>query len=189
LATALAEDIHPPYPPVLDCFEEHRAVDMLRRLPEEMAKIYLKGTGYTLREEDYEQTEPPFAEDADGKQYLRPSLQLLDAFSKRLGVADFRRPHLLFPDAFFTRAYQEFPSLLRRLADYTEARLSDPKPDPRPTVSGMPLRALARDLAKYFLASFDKTPNEIIAACVRLYFPDFEPSPGEATIREWRGVK
>ena len=142
---------------------------MLRRLPEDLAKIYLVGTGYTLREMDYEKTELPFAEGCSGKRWLKPHLQLVGAFS--------------------TRESQEFPSLLRRLADYAEARIADPKRDHRPSRSNADARALARDLARYFLSSFHKVPNEIIAACVRLYFPNLDDPPDEGTIREWRGVK
>jgi hypothetical protein len=82
---------------------------------------------------------------------------------------------------------QEFPSLLRRLADYAEARISDPKRDKRPSFLGADSRAFARDLKAYFKEYFQKVPYEVIAACVCLYFPDLFIT--EATIREWLGDK
>ena len=176
LARALAEALEeepqpfPNYPSVLAFFDDAPALKIIEFLPIKLAELLLDGTGYSLQGDRYERTSPPTHYDKGQPQWESPA--------NKLARSLVNHPYS-----------QQFPSLLRQLADYAETRIHDQRHDYRPTVPGVDLRVFARHLALYFSIFSRKIPNEIIAACVRLRFPDFDPPPNEATIRAWRGVK
>lgn len=171
LAEAIEEAPHPYYPPVLAFFDDGPALDILRALPEKWAASLLATTGYSLREGEYERTGPPAYHYEGQPQWESPAKNL----------AKSRVSNAWHP--------QQFPSLLRRLADYAEAQRDTPKRDHRPHVPGADARAFARSLTEYFSLFFHKTPNEVIAACMSLRFSDLDSPPTKETIRAWRGVK
>jgi hypothetical protein len=83
----------------------------------------------------------------------------------------------------------EITSILRRLADYATTTLNEKKRDVRPSVNAPTPRAMARHLTEHFQTYYNKTPNEIIASCVCMVFPELYPPPGEEEIRKWRGAR
>ena len=171
LANALEEPIRPYYPPALELFDEERAVDIIRSLPEQTAEVLLNGTGYAHdwhprqgRDTRYQRGE------YDRRSYSSDAaLNLASRF-------DSPEPQLL-------------SSMLRRLADLAEQKCREPKRDARPKTANANARAFARHLAKEFEFKFNRTPNDVIAACVCLRFPDLENPPNEDTIRAWRGAR
>jgi hypothetical protein len=84
---------------------------------------------------------------------------------------------------------QEFSHMLRRLVSYIEDELYLGKRDTRPSVGNVNARNFARHMSEYFKSEHGTTPNGIIAACVRLKFPELDPPPGEDDIRQWRGAR
>lgn len=85
---------------------------------------------------------------------------------------------------------QRWSPLLRSLAKSLTQRAHVRGRDARPQTGAPDARVFARHLAdEFFQAEFSRTPNEVIAACVRLRFPELDNRPDEATIRSWRGVK
>lgn len=86
-------------------------------------------------------------------------------------------------------APQKFPSLLRRLAQGMEYVATWEIRDKRPNTGQPNARTLARYLSEYFESTYKKTPNSVIAACVRLMLPEIDPPPGEEDIRQWRGAR
>ncbi len=161
LAKAIEETPAPYYPPVLELFDEDRAADIIRALPS--AEFLLGGTKY---------------DHAPAR-----------CFDEK-GTPTYRNASYILAGRFSFPEQQNFPSLLQRLADYTEQKAQETKLDQRPNTGQPDARAFARQLANdYFKLFFKRTPNEVIAACVRLKFPDIDPPPDESTIREWRGVK
>jgi len=169
LAVALNEDIRPYYPPALDLFDPERAVDIIRCLPSEQANSLLSCTGFSIDWRDgYERGSPAWYEDNEPK-WESPAHSLSMLFC--------------FPE------YQKLSSMLKRLADHTEEQAREPKRDQRPSVPGADARAFARELANHFQLFFNLTPNEVIAACVAIKFPELDPPPDEATIRRWRGAR
>lgn len=169
LADTLDSDIRPYYPPALEFFEPERAVDIIRSLPKSTAEALLSGTGFSLDWRDgYERGKPD---------YLRN------------GLPQYRSPGNKLASRFCYPGPQQVSSLLRRLADYAEASPKQRKRDQRPTVTNRDARAFARELSDHFDLFFKRKPNEVIAACVALKFPELDPPPDEATIRKWRGKK
>lgn len=169
LASALEEDIRPYYPPALELFDSERAVDIIRGLQEGTAKALLAGTGYSLDSRNgYKRGKPAWFEN---------------------GEPGYRDPASNLASRFHYPGLQQVSSLLRRLADYAEASPKQRKRDQRPTVTNRDARAFARELSDHFDLFFKRKPNEVIAACVALKFPELDPPPDEATIRKWRGKK
>jgi hypothetical protein len=85
---------------------------------------------------------------------------------------------------------QTWGALLRRLSRNAVAFSNSQARDSRPTTGAADARVFARSLANdYFKPKFDRNPNGVIAACVRLRYPDLGSPPDESTIRDWRGVK
>ncbi|MEW8293625.1 MAG: hypothetical protein AB2651_22125 [Candidatus Thiodiazotropha sp.] len=84
------------------------------------------------------------------------------------------------------------PALLRKLANYADSAKFEKKRDTRPNIPGNNARAFTRHLDIFFRDVFEfdngKMPNNIIAECVSLRFPDID-TPGEDSIRKWRGSK
>ena len=99
-----------------------------------------------------------------------------------------RIPQRLLSHYYF-RETQQLPSLLNRLANHAEEQVSFHKPIPRPNTGHVNSRAFALHMAEEFKRIFKRTPNEIIAACVCLKYPELENPPNSDTIRDWRGVK
>ena len=170
LANAIGEEIRPYYPPALEFFDDERAVDIIRRFGKQSAEALLSTTGYS-------------ADSQDG--YERGKLDCFDH-----GEPQWRRSpaHALASSLLFPQ-WQELSPMLRRLAEHAEQSLKEPKRDKRPNIPNADARAFARYLADDFKLFFGKTPNEVIAACVVLKFPNIDPPPDESTIRDWRGVK
>ena len=162
LAKLLEKIPAPYYPPVLEFFDEDRAADIIRALPSELAELLLSGTRYDHA--------PPKC--------------------SRNGIPDYQNASYKLAGRFAFPEPQNFPSLLKNLADYAEKKQHELKRDQRPKTGQPDARAFARQLADdYFKLLLNRRPNEVIAACVRLKYPDIDPPPDESTIREWRGVK
>lgn len=157
LADVLEEEVSPYYPPVLEFFDTERAIDIIRAFPEETAQHFLAGYSYDWR--------TGYARNPR-EEPRSPSYNLAGRFGS--------------PEA------QEFPSLLRRLAEYSESQSDKPKRDKRPDTGDPNARAFARHIARYFALFFRNkpTPNEVIAACVALKYPDMSP-PGGRDIENW----
>lgn len=169
LADTLDSDIRPYYPPALEFFEPERAVDIIRSLPKSTAEALLSATGFSLDlRNGYKRGKPEWFENGEPG-YRDPASILASRYS--------------YPES------QKVSSLLRRLADYAEACPKKPKRDQRPSFPNQDARAFARELSDFFNLFFKKHPNEVIAACVALKFPELDPPPDEAAIRKWRGKK
>lgn len=86
---------------------------------------------------------------------------------------------------------QSWPNALRQLAHSAKRKAQTAQPrDARPATGHPEARLFARYLAdNFFKQMFDRTPNAVIAACVRLKFPDLDIPPDEGTIRSWRGAR
>ena len=104
---------------------------------------------------------------------------------KYLAVGD-RSPYTIL--GLYTER-QYLPSVLRKLADHAEKELRKGKSIARPNTGHANSRAFALHMASCFNSGWKKTPNEIIAACVCLKYPELENPPNADTIRDWRGVK
>jgi hypothetical protein len=153
------------HPPALALFEEERALDIIRALPPNRVESIFKCTRF---------------EEKDG--VVRCCID--GAESGRLSAANALALQFSWPKA------QEMPSLLRRLAEYEEEQAYSPKREPRPntpTTMGANARAFARHLTAYFESHYNLTPDEIIAACVALRFPDCPPDADD--VRSWRGAR
>jgi hypothetical protein len=162
LASALEKVPGQYYQPVLELFDEERAVDIIRALPELAAKAFLEGTGYsTDRRTGYQRTDfdPAF-----------------------LGS----NPAIRLGHYFCYPALQELPSILRRQAKLAKEQVKEPKRDFRPRTGNPNARVFARHLAGHFRALFDEVPDEIIVACVCLRFPGMDNPPSKDTVRDWR---
>lgn len=86
-------------------------------------------------------------------------------------------------------ANQDFPTLLRRLADFAEGKKYPNRVIPRPKTGSPSARAFTLDIFKKINEKFNLSPNEVIASCVCLKFPDLEIAPDGETIRRWRGAR
>lgn len=168
LADTLEEEARPYYPPVLEFFDTERAIDIIRSLPKGDARLLLSFTGFSLNRRDgYKKNgSPAWIEDGKPK-YYEPSSKLAKWFSS--------------PNS------QQFPSLLRQLANYAEACVEKPKRDQRPTFPNRDARVFARQLANHFALAFAKRPLEVITSCVALMFPNLDPPPQKELIRGWLG--
>ena len=90
----------------------------------------------------------------------------------------------------YTRSQRHYlPTMLGKLADHAEKELRKEKRIARPNTGHPNSRAFALYLAEQFKRIFNRTPNEVIAACVCLKYPELENPPNADTIRDWRGVK
>jgi hypothetical protein len=83
---------------------------------------------------------------------------------------------------------QELPSILRRQAEIRERAANKKRLDTRPNTGNPDARAFARYLANHFkeLYKLKRMPNEVIAACVVLKFPELDSPPSADDIRFWR---
>jgi hypothetical protein len=90
---------------------------------------------------------------------------------------------------YFPDGGQKLPSVLLRLAEYADKKLYETKRIARPNTGHANSRAFALYLAEGINRRFNKIPNEVIAACVCLKYPELENPPNSDTIRDWRGVK
>lgn len=84
---------------------------------------------------------------------------------------------------------QALPPILRRLGEYAKAALHAPKRGARPKTKSPNARVFARELSDYFEEHFKETPRNVIAACVRIKFPEIDPPPGDVTIRDWLRIR
>jgi hypothetical protein len=82
---------------------------------------------------------------------------------------------------------QYLPSMLRRLAKYSDHPLRLRRPDSRPGTGEPSTRMLARKISNHFVRTYGHPWDEIVATCVALRCPQFEPAPTWETIRDWRG--
>lgn len=104
----------------------------------------------------------------------------------------YRSPKLIpqrLLSAYYFREGQQLPSLLNRLANHAEEQLFSQKTIARPNTGHPNSRAFALHMANSIYKIWKKTPNEIIAACVCLKYPELENPPNADTIRDWRGAK
>ena len=70
-----------------------------------------------------------------------------------------------------------FPQILRLLARRTQNKLKIPARDTRPNTGNVDARIFAKYLARQFISTFNRIPNDVIAACVCLKYPDIDPPP------------
>lgn len=177
LATALEDDAGPECPPVLALFDPERAVDILRDLPAGASRILLEGCGYSAGERDcYGLRDRP-------SEYQRTSAEAKKDPAESL--ARFFGAWKSLPGEG-PPAQQLFPSLLRRLADHIEAGGADIEPPlPRPGAEDSDARIFARMLARHLEQFGGKRPHRLIAACIRVRFPDMKPSPDRDSVKEW----
>jgi hypothetical protein len=146
--------------PVLALFDDERAVDIIRSMPEPTAVELLDGTGYSVdRKTGYDPTE----------HFTSPAAILA--------------AHFCYPEP------QELPSILRRLADYAAKSTDRPRRNHRPNAGNANARVFAKYLATNFRIMFRRKPDDVIAACVALRYPDPDNPPNGDTIRSWRGAR
>ena len=91
----------------------------------------------------------------------------------------------LFPD----RGDDGLIAILENLAEFFEKKKNAPRRDKRPNSYEVDARVFARSVAAFFKSIYGLTPNEVIASCVALRFPDLESPPDEGNIRDWRGAR
>lgn len=157
LARLLESAPTPYYPPVLMFFDEDRARDIISAMPPDVADALLSGTRYSPH---------------------HPGTTLPDGTPIYRSAAKNLASRFLFPDA------QEWPALLRKLAQYADTTPHEAKRDSRPSVGNPDARAFARHIDDHFYLFYKRHPNEITAACVNLRFPGI--GADEKTIRDWR---
>jgi hypothetical protein len=154
-------------PPALALFDEERALDILRAFPPDRVERMFESRRF---------------EEKEG--VIRYCFDRTK--SGQLSAADALAFHFSWPKA------QEMPSMLRRLAEYVEEQANSPRREARPNTP-TPMRADARAFARYLTAYFEKTykltPDEVIATCVALRFPELDPAPGTEDVRAWRGAR
>lgn len=165
LADVLEEKPNPHYPPVLGLFDEDKAVAIIKTMPEETSRDLLKNTKY-------------------GEYYIKHGEYLIH--NSEHSYDNNAAYHL--SRKFFLES-QEFPDLLRRLADHAEKAIYLKKRTARPNTGNANARVFAVHVANGMKQFFNRTPNEIIAACVCLKYPELEQPPNADTIRDWRGAK
>ena len=84
---------------------------------------------------------------------------------------------------------QELHKLLKSIATYADKNAAEQRRIGRPNTGHPNARAFALHLAENFDETFHCMPNEVIAACVCLKYPQLENPPNADTIRDWRGAK
>lgn len=152
-------------PTALALFDEERALDILRAFPPDRMERMFERSRFEAKEG-----------------VLRCCFDGME--SGQLSAAEALAFHFSWPKA------QEMPSMLRRLAEYVEEQANSPSREPRPntpTTMGANARAFARYLTAYFEFNYNLTPDEVIAACVALRFPDSPPDADD--VRSWRGAR
>ena len=162
LATALEESVRPYYPPALCFFDEDRIVDIIKCLPDDITAGLLSNTKYG------EGTGLIEAETGE-KVYLSASSMLLRWMANHED--------------------QELHKLLKSIATYADKNAAEQRRIGRPNTGHPNARAFALHLAENFDETFHCMPNEVIAACVCLKYPQLENPPNADTIRDWRGAK
>jgi hypothetical protein len=179
LAADLNTGFCPDYPPVLEFFDPERAIDIIRALPEDIAKNVLQNSGYSPDPETgYARQYFSLMAPKPSERFYNPAVRLAYLFSS--------------PSA---RQAQELAPIFERLADYAENSINEPKRDRRSNSGNADARAFARQLAEYFkkpryYRNLDcQIPNTLIADCVTLKFPDLDPPPDDKTIRDWCRTK
>jgi hypothetical protein len=81
------------------------------------------------------------------------------------------------------------PKILRTLADIAPKKLRERRREERPRTGKKYAVIFAKYMANQFELVFKKIPNDVIAACVCLKYPEIDPPPNEDTIRDWRVAK
>jgi hypothetical protein len=169
LARELARELKNPdgpyYPSVLQFFDEDCAVTIIKAMPEDTQVALLSCTRYAAS--------PDGGAGIDTATNEQLYLSAARALAARVS----------FP------AEQTFSPLLERLADYAQKKIVEPRRDARPNTGDANARAFAKSLAEDFKILFGRIPNEVIAACVCLRYPEMESPPNADTIRDWRGAR
>lgn len=171
LASALEEHPRPYYPPVFELFNEDIAVKIIKSMSEEKSSKLLEFTKHS------EFGKRLIAYAAVGDDEAKEKAKILQPASKRLSI-EFGCEEAAF-----------FPELLRNLAVYAEGKIYQKKRAARPNTGNANARTFAVELADSMKQIFNRTPNEVIAACVCLKYPELENPPNADTIRDWRGAK
>lgn len=136
-------------------------------------------------DEDIRPTYPPALELFDEER----AIDIMRALSSKWYFGHLSTKAKKLSRRFLSPDYQRLQPMLKRLAIFSEEATKAEQRDKRPSFPNANARAFARQLAGYFKQFYDRTPNEIIAACVCLKFPEIDPVPDESTIRAWRGAK
>lgn len=143
--------------------------------------------------------------EADAAPEYPGALALLDEATARalapgllsVGAADFH-PLAEFPPPLtarelLARAFRDTPQplapMLRELAAVADRKATERRRDTRPNTGAADARAFARDLGGWLAAAYGRPADAVVAALVRLRFPDIETPPDESTVRGWRGTK
>jgi len=161
LAALLVQKPHPDYPAVMEFFDEDKSAAIIDMMTAENKRIILPGTIYG------DQKYLPVGE-AGKTEPINTSHRLVE---------------------WIWGNTQQWPSLLNRLADFSDDKSKEQRRISRPQTGNPNARAFALYLSSSFKSTYDCTPNEVIAACVYLKYPDLDPPPNADTIRDWRGVK
>jgi len=85
--------------------------------------------------------------------------------------------------------HQKLPALLRRLAEFADEQCKEPRRDNKPNHGDANARAFGRHLATEFSRLFRCTPNDVIADCVMVRYPDIDPPVTGELVRRWRGAR
>jgi transcriptional regulator with XRE-family HTH domain len=86
---------------------------------------------------------------------------------------------------YFDLLRPQIPDLLLRLADYVESKSKDPPYPPRPNTSKLAERDFAKQLHRLYAHGKAPITHNVIAACVRIWFPHVYPQPDADTIKRW----
>ncbi|MBL8243166.1 MAG: hypothetical protein JNL89_03205 [Rhodanobacteraceae bacterium] len=172
LASALAEliesDCRPFYPPALELFDESQANRIVSEFAPASRDLLRAGTRFDERG-------PSLFETATGNPvFMSVARHLADAFYR------------------INDPPQSVADLLRNLATWSqrEAREANEKPRARrPQTGDANRRVLAVHLASHFQRLYRLSPNEVIACCVNLVYPEAYPPATEDEVRTWRGVR
>lgn len=163
LARLIESEERPYYPPALALFDEDEAAKIAGALSPDLSKWVLTGTRF----------------DPNGPQLFDTSTGL---------------PHYLSAANHLASSVsgQRISELLLSLARWAETEAEESNRNPRakrPNTGDANRRALAVRLARHFGDFYQRQPNEIIACCVNLIFPDGDPPATEDLVRTWRGVR
>jgi hypothetical protein len=173
------------YPSALALLDEECAHAIIKALPPDLAEKLLR---YITRD-------PP-----NYKNERLINLTLFCPTDVLFGTLDISldrcgKPHLPLSAAEVLACYfpkQAMASSLLRWAKRALKEVNAPQRDPRPhtpTPMHANARVFAQQLDRYFKWRYKRTPNEVIAACVALRFPDLYPKPGGEDVRTWRGAR
>lgn len=165
LIDLLERDCRPYYPPAIGLFEEDHAHRIASMFTSELRERVIVGTKFDPRGAQLHHTD-------DG----RPEF---------LSLADCLASLFCWPKS------QSLSAMLAKLESIASAAAAEQgaRLPSRPNKGDPDRRALAVHLANHFSGFYGKTPNDVIACCVNLAYPDGDPPATEDLVRGWRGAR